>query len=152
MGIILAKKLGYSFIDTDVYIQTREKRKLPEIIRMEGMAGFLSIEEQHILSIKESSCVIATGGSVVYGNDAMAYLSESGLIVYLKTDKDVLLSRLVNLDKRGVVRQPGQNFEDLFRERQPLYSGSADIIIDCNILGSPVETADEIMTAIGADQ
>lgn len=149
VGVILAKKAGFSFIDTDVYIQTQEGRRLPEIIRDEGIEGFCRVEESHVLTIRETSCVIATGGSVIYGEKAMKHLADSGTIVYLKTEMQTLLERLVNLEKRGVVRQPGQTFETLYLERHPIYSVYADIVIDCSLLSSPVDTADVIANRLG---
>ncbi len=148
VGVILAKKLGFSFLDTDVYIQTREQRLLPEIIQAEGVPGFCSIEEKHVLSIDEKRHVIATGGSVIYGKEGMAHLKKNGMIVYLETSTQILLSRIVNPEQRGVAKKPGQTIESLFEERHPLYLSFADIVIDCNRSESPVQTADEIIRSL----
>jgi len=148
VGVILAKKIGYSFLDTDVYLQSREKKLLPEIIEKTGVDEFCIIEEQHVLSIMESSHVIATGGSVIYGKKAMEHLKNNGLVVYLETSVDILLTRIVNPQQRGVVRRPGQSIESLFEERHPLYIAVADIVINCDETLSPVQTADEILSAL----
>ena len=145
VGVILAKKMGYAFLDTDVYIQTREESLLPEIIKNEGVAGFCSIEERHVLSISEKKHVIATGGSVIYGKAGMAHLKQNGFIVYLETSTKILLSRIVNPEQRGVAKKPGQTIESLFEERHPLYQSFADSIVNCNHSESPVQTADEII-------
>lgn len=148
VGVILAKKMGYAFLDTDVYLQTREKKLLPDIIEENGVEIFCRIEEEHVLSITETSHVIATGGSVVYGKNAVAHLKENGVIVYLKTSVKVLMSRIVNPQQRGVVKKPDQTIGSLFEERHPLYLAAADIVIDCDAYSSPVETADEIVKAV----
>ena len=58
VGVILAKLLGYCFIDTDLLIQSRESRRLREIIADRGVDGFLAIEEDVCLSIRTDRCVI----------------------------------------------------------------------------------------------
>lgn len=148
VGVILAKKIGYSFLDTDVYLQSREKKLLPDIIEKTGVEEFCRIEEQHVLSIMESSHVIATGGSVVYGKKAMEHLKNNGLVVYLETSVDILLTRIVNPQQRGVVKKPDQSIESLFEERHPLYIAVADTVINCDESLSPVQTADEILSAL----
>lgn len=148
VGVILAKKMGYSFLDTDVYLQSREQKLLPDIIEKTGVDEFCKIEEKHVLSIIETSHVIATGGSVVYGKDAMKHLKKNGVVVYLETSTEILLSRIVNPERRGVVRKPDQTIGSLFEERHPLYLSYADIVINCNDLSSPVVTADEILSGL----
>lgn len=152
VGVILAKKLGYAFLDTDVYLQTREKRLLSEIIESTGVDEFCKIEEKHVLSITETSHVIATGGSVVYGRDAMVHLKKNGVVVYLETATDILLSRIVNPEQRGVVRKPDQSIESLFDERHPLYLSCADMVVNCDNSSSPVATADEIVSNLESRQ
>ena len=64
VGVLLAKRLGYSFIDSDLLIQEREGKLLKEIISEQGMDGFLAVEEQVNASIKANRAIIAPGGSV----------------------------------------------------------------------------------------
>lgn len=151
-GIILAKKLGYNFMDTDILIQTAEKKMLPELIREKGMDGFCKTEEKHILSINASSHVIATGGSVIYGKAGMEHLKAKGIVVYLETSSAPLKDRIADPQQRGVVRKPGQTIESLLRERTPLYSFWADIIIDCDHSGSPVQTTELIISALTGEK
>lgn len=135
IGVILAKILGYTFVDTDIVIQKAEKRLLKEIIETEGIDGFIEIENQINSQIIAEKSIIATGGSVVYGTDAMKHLSEIGTIVYLKLDYKKLRYRLGNIHNRGVVIRNGQRLIDLYNERVPLYEKYADIIIDENGCG-----------------
>lgn len=130
LGVVLAKELGFQFVDADLLIQERENRLLKEIIAEDGVEGFLKIENDVNASIRAEKTVIATGGSVIYGSDAMEHLKEIGTVVYLKLDYETLDSRLGNLKGRGVVLKDGQTLKDLYYERIPLYEKYADVIVD----------------------
>ena len=131
-GVILAKILGYKFIDTDLVIQEHEHKRLSEIIAAEGIDGFLRIENKIVSELEAESSVIATGGSVIYGSDAMKKLKSLGKVVYLSLDYRKLRYRLGNIKNRGVIIREGQRLIDLYNERIPLYAKYADIIIDEN--------------------
>lgn len=130
LGVVLAKVLGYQFLDSDLLIQKQEKRKLHEIIAAEGYRGFQKIENQVNASIETENTVIATGGSVVYCEEAMTHLKSVGTVVYLKLSLDNLSKRLGNLKGRGVLLKDGQTLGGLYEERSPLYEKYADIVID----------------------
>ena len=130
IGVILAKELGYQFVDADLLIQKQEKRLLKEIISEEGIEGFIAIENQVNASIEANRTVIATGGSVVYGREAMEHLGEIATVIYLKLSYKALRKRLGNLKNRGVVLRDGQTLKDLYEERVVLYEKYADITID----------------------
>ena len=130
IGVILAKQLGYQFVDADLVIQQEESRLLREIIADEGIEGFLAVENRVNASIEAERSVISTGGSVVYGKEAMEHLGEIGTIVYLKLTYDLLEKRLSNLQDRGVVLRDGQTLYDLYEERTPLYEKYADLVVD----------------------
>ena len=130
LGVVLAKELGYEFIDADLLIQKREKRLLKEIIAEEGIDGFLKIENDVNAGIQTDKAVISTGGSVIYGAEAMEHLKSIGTVVYLKLDYETLDSRLGSLKGRGVVLKDGQNLKSLYEERVPLYEKYADVIVD----------------------
>ncbi|SDI82508.1 shikimate kinase [Pseudobutyrivibrio sp. 49] len=130
LGVVLAKELGFEFVDADLLIQKREKRLLKEIIADEGVDGFLKIENDVNAGIQTDKTVISTGGSVIYGDEAMAHLKEIGTVVYLKLDYETLDSRLGSLKGRGVVLKDGQNLKSLYEERVPLYEKYADVIVD----------------------
>lgn len=130
VGVILAKELGYQFVDADLLIQKQEKRLLKEIIAQEGVEGFIQIENQVNASIETENTVIATGGSVIYGEEAMMHLKNIAVIVYLKVSYEVLAKRLSNLKNRGVVLRENQTLKDLYDERIVLYEKYADLIVD----------------------
>ncbi len=132
VGVILAKILGYRFLDTDIIIQDKEKKLLKEIIAEKGVDGFINTENCIISGFEAEKAVIATGGSAVYGREAMEKLSENGIIVYLKLDYNKLKYRLGNIKNRGVVIRDGQTLSSLYKERSPLYERYANIIIDEN--------------------
>lgn len=143
IGVLLAKHLGLSFMDTDLVIQAREKKLLPEIIALGGIDRFLEMEECCLCSLGVTDSVIATGGSAVYSGRAMAALGGTGVLVYLETELDALEKRLSSLDSRGVVRSRGQSVADLYRERTPLYRKYADVTVPCGSL-----TPDQVLSAL----
>ena len=130
MGVILAKILGYRFLDADIVIQEKIGKKLSEIIESEGIDGFVDIENRINSEIETESTVIATGGSVVYGKEAMDHYKNIGRVVYLKVDMDTLTKRLHNAKQRGVVMREGQSLISLYNERSALYEKYADITIE----------------------
>ena len=147
VGVLLAKRLNYSFLDTDIYIQTQERKSLQELIQIHGAAGFCDIEEQYILSVDVTSHVIAPGGSVVYRPKAMEHLETNGMIIHLDLELDRLKKRLDDIDARGVVIAPGQKLEDLYSQRHPLYRGYANFTVVTDGL-TPDEVVGKIIEII----
>jgi len=147
VGVILAKVIGYQFMDADLLIQKQEGKLLRDIIAEKGTEGFLSIENQVNADIYTEESVIATGGSVVYGEEAMKHLSEIGTVVYLRVGFETLQKRLGDIKGRGVVLKKGQDLKALYEERTPLYERYADITIDEDGLGIE-ETVNSIIEAI----
>ncbi len=146
VGVLLAKKIGFGFQDTDILIQTKEQMSLAQIIKSKGLKTFLDIEGSHLSSLNCNRQVIATGGSVIYREQAMAHLSKIATIVYLSVDLPVLMTRLSDLVSRGVAIDPGRGVADLYKERTPLYNKFCDFKIECGQMTPP-----EVMTAIVAE-
>ena len=132
VGVVLAKNLGKGFLDSDLCIQAQEDRLLHEIISQEGLDGFIDIENRVNSSLQSKNNVIATGGSVVYGKEAMEHLGQMGKVVYLRLPYEEIKERLGDLTKRGVALKEGQTLQQLYKERTPLYEKYADVIIDCS--------------------
>lgn len=130
LGVILAKVLGYKFMDTDLVIQEEGKCILSEIIDKLGVEEFIRRENKIVSRINVNNTVVATGGSVVYGEDAMKNLKSIGIIVYIKQDFETIQKRVENIHGRGVVLKQNQTFKDLYNERIKLYEKYADITID----------------------
>lgn len=131
VGVVLAKNMGYSFVDSDLLIQEQEGKLLHEIIEEQGRDGFHAVENAVNSAIGVRRSVIATGGSVVYGKEAMVHLKEIGTVVYLSLPLEELAERLGDLNERGVSIRAGQTLEELLEERRPLYEAYADVTIDC---------------------
>lgn len=130
IGVILAKIMGYRFVDADIVIQEQEGRLLKDIIAQEGVDGFIKIEDRVNRNLNMKKAVIATGGSAVYGKNAMDNYKETSTIIYLKLDYEALDDRLSDIKGRGVVLRDGQTLKDIYDERTKLYEKYADIIID----------------------
>ncbi len=149
VGVVLAKALGYDFIDSDLLIQAETGKRLFEIINEVGIEGFLKVEDQVNAGIQASRTVIATGGSVIYGEAAMSHLKAIGTVVYIQVDYKSLERRLGNLLKRGVAIRKGNTLRDLYNERVPLYEKYADITVDERGKGirEVVETIEHMLEA-----
>lgn len=130
LGVILAKTLGYDFIDTDLIIQRNEGRMLYEIINQGGLDEFIGCEARAICSVNADNTVIATGGSAVLSEIAMLYLKSIGRVVYIKLPPERIEARINNINTRGIVMRSGQTILDIYRERAPLYEKYADIILE----------------------
>ena len=147
LGIELAEKIGYGYIDSDSVIVARAGMPLSEIIEQVGREGFLDIEAKVNSELSASRCVIATGGSAVYRENAMNKLKTMGKIVYLQHSYEVIESRLGDLKKRGVALKEGFTLRDLYNERTPLYEKYADITI--SLVGQPIAASvEQILRAI----
>ena len=144
LGVLLAKKLGYRFIDSDLLIQEREEMLLHEIIESKGIDGFLAIENEVNSSITDTKAVISTGGSAVYGKEAMEHLRTLGTVVYLYISRETMKARLGDYVHRGVVLPVGHTLDSMYDERSVLYESYADIIVKTD--NSDISTALEEIT------
>lgn len=131
VGVVLAKRLGYRFVDSDLVIQEHYGKLLQELIEEYGTEGFWNLEDEVNATLKCTKTVIATGGSAVYGENAMKHLHKTGTIVYLKLPYEEIAERLGDLHARGVTVREGQSLRDLYEERLPLYERYADLTVDC---------------------
>lgn len=130
IGVLLAKRLGYSFVDADLLIQDREKMRLCDIIEKKGLQGFLDIENAVNAGIDAEKSVIAPGGSVIYGREAMEHLKSLGVVVYLRISYEELEKRVGDVKDRGVALKDGMTLRDLYNERIAYFERYADITID----------------------
>lgn len=141
IGVLLAKRLGFSFVDVDILIQEKEGRLLKEIIASEGLDGFMAVENRINAGLDVHKSVIAPGGSVIYGDEAMKHLKEISTVVYLKLSYEEVEERLGDLTDRGVVLKGEITLRDLYDERIPYYERYADITVD-ETGNDPGETVD----------
>ena len=131
IGIILAKFLSCGFLDTDILIQINRQSSLQQLLDERGYMALRTIEEEEILKINIENHVIATGGSAVYSEKAMAHLKDISTIIFLKVGYDELVRRIHNFNSRGIAKAKDQSFQDLYNERQILYNKYAEVTIDC---------------------
>lgn len=132
VGVLLAKTMGFRFIDTDIVIQERTGLLLQQMIDKSGLDAFCIEEERAILSVEEKGgCVIATGGSAVYSRSAMLHLKQNGFVYYLSLPVEQVEKRLYNIKTRGIAMRPGDSIADVFRRRRELYEEYADITVEC---------------------
>jgi shikimate kinase len=134
VGVILAKKIARNFVDTDLLIQMSRGRTLQEIVETDRYSALRTIEEEILLGLTIRNCVIATGGSAVYSERAMAHLMSDGIIIFLDVELATLERRVSDYSTRGLAKRPDQSFADLFVERRSLYKKYANISITCDEL------------------
>ena len=135
VGIILAKNMGFGFIDTDVLIQINQQKTLQQIIDESDHLNLRTIEEREILKLNISRHVIATGGSAAYSEKAMNHLRAMSTIIFLEADYETIKRRIRDFETRGIAKAKDQTFRELFEERQVLYKKYAEITVNCNELG-----------------
>ena len=131
VGVLLAKALGFGFLDVDLLIQQREGALLQQLLDRLGTPAFLDAEEKAVLSLRCRSHVIAPGGSAVCRPAAAEHLRALGTVVYLRTPLAELERRIRNLATRGIAMEPGQTLGDVLAARAPLYEKYADLTVDC---------------------
>lgn len=134
VGVILAKQTSRGFVDTDLIIQTSQKRRLQDIVDQDGYAALRNIEERVLLDLRVRNHVIATGGSAVYSVQAMAHIKSDGLVIFLDVDLATLETRIPDFSTRGLAKRADQSLSDLFDERFGLYARHADVTIRCGRL------------------
>ena len=131
VGVVLAKRLGFRFVDSDLVIQEHTGMLLHQIMEEKGMDVFLRVENDVNASLCAERSVIATGGSVIYGREAMEHLKGVGTVVYLKLGLESIKERLGDFKERGVAVREGQSLEELYTERIPYYEKYADVTVEC---------------------
>ena len=147
VGVVVAKRLGYEFLDTDLLIQKEEGKLLKDIIAEKGTDGFLEVEDRVNAGVNVTKTVVSPGGSVVYCENAMKHYKEIGTIVYLKVSFETINKRLKNAKNRGVVLRDGQTLKDLYDERTALFEKYADITVSEEGLGLE-DTIDAVLAAL----
>lgn len=136
VGVLLAKSMLMDFVDTDLLIQRKFSDSLCGIIAERGVEEFLGIENDVICENDFENCVVATGGSAVYGREAMGKLRADGTAVYLKLSPEELERRIDNIHTRGIAMKEGTSIAALYAERSPLYEKYADITVECEGLSA----------------
>lgn len=129
IGVLVAKRLGMGFTDTDLLIQEQAGRTLQEIVDRDGYVALRQIEEQVLLALDVQNQVISTGGSAVYSDAAMQHLKRNGTVVFLDISLETVIHRIGDYSLRGISRRPDQSLAELFEERFALYTRYADLTV-----------------------
>ena len=147
VGVVLAKRMGMDFVDTDLIIQKEYNKTLSEIIDAKGIEGFKKVENDVISKLELDNTIIATGGSAVYGKEAMKHLRDISKVVYIELSEENIEDRLGDLNERGVVLEDGETLQELYDERIPLYKKYAHIIVNANdmVLREVVKNKEKVM-------
>lgn len=130
LGVLLAKALGYSFVDTDLIISRMAKKPLQKILNEDGLDSFLQLEQKVGEELECDTTVIATGGSMVMSESAMQNLKKNGKVLYINVPLDEIKNRVTNIKTRGIAFRKGETLDDVYRVRVPLYEKYADITVD----------------------
>ena len=147
VGVVLAKRMGMDFVDTDLIIQKEYNKTLSEIIDAKGIEGFKKVENDVISKLELDNTIIATGGSAVYGKEAMKHLRDISKVVYIQLSEENIEDRLGDLNERGVVLEDGETLQELYDERIPLYKKYAHIIVNADdmVLREVVKNIEKVM-------
>ena len=147
VGVVLAKRIGMDFVDTDLIIQKEYNKTLSEIIDAKGIEGFKKVENDVISKLELDNTIIATGGSAVYGKEAMKHLRDISKVVYIQLSEENIEDRLGDLNERGVVLEDGETLQELYDERIPLYKKYAHIIVNADdmVLREVVKNIEKVM-------
>lgn len=147
IGVLLAKRITFEFIDSDLNIQIKTGESLQETMDRDGYLKLREVEEEVLCELQTNNAVISTGGSAVYGTNAMKHLKSNGLVVFIKASLPELKRRVKNYENRGIARRPDQSFQELFDERDLLYIKYSDILID-SVQGQQESMVEQIVTEL----
>ena len=148
VGVLLAKALGYGFLDVDLVIQHREGELLQDIIDTKGVDYFLEREEEAVCSVSCERYVIAPGGSAVLREKGAEHLSSLGPVVYLNVPVEELERRIRNMGSRGIAMKPGQTLADVMAYRTPFYEKCADVVVNCEPGQLLEETVNQVLQRV----
>jgi shikimate kinase len=144
---LLARRLGWACLDTDHLVEATSGSKLSALLQTLGLDAFLRLEEDVVADMGVKRCVVATGGSVIYGPRAMANLRQCGPVVHLSIDLPTFLTRVGDPDARAFVVPPGLSLADVYAQRLPLYAAAADYTVtSCGI--TPEACVEDILRGI----
>ncbi len=149
LGVLLAKAIGYSFVDTDLIISRRAGKPLQKILDSDGLDSFLALEEAVGSELECDHTVVATGGSMVLSAQAMEHLRSVGTVVFIDVPFEEISRRVKNIRTRGIVFHPNETLEDVFRNRSPLYAKYSDLTVSVNSAADIEGTVDRISEELG---
>ena len=132
VGVMLAKEICFEFLDTDIFLQRKEKKMIQKILDEDGLEAFYAVEEKALLSVEADETVISTGGSAVYSAKGMEHICKNATVIYLELPLEEVYNRIENLHSRGIAGLSAKHFTKIYLERKALYEKYADITIDAS--------------------
>jgi shikimate kinase len=132
IGRMLAKELGYRFMDTDRIIEERCGANIPWIFDVEGEDGFRQRESAMLSELaSDPQTVLATGGGAVMREENHSHLKRDAVVVYLKASLEQQVERTRKDKNRPLLQNdnPEAVLRRLFALRDPLYTELADIVM-----------------------
>ena len=150
MGRVLAKYMDKAFVDSDLEIQHRTGVSIPHIFDIEGESGFRQRESDVIEDIlRADNLVLATGGGAILANGNRKFLRDGGIVIYLQANVHELWQRTRHDKNRPLLQtaNPQAKLTELYEQRDPLYLGSADIVIQTgkqSVYGLMLQLVDKI--------
>ncbi len=148
VGVVLAKTLGFDFIDTDLLICKEQGNTLQKIITDKGLEYFETIESHTGRSLRCENCVVATGGSMILYPEAMENLRSLGTVVFIDVDLAELNRRITNITTRGITFKENETLEDVYFYRRAFYEKYADITVKVSSQNSIETTVEEILNVL----
>ena len=133
VGRILARKLGYRFVDTDRLVSDLAGMEIPEIFRLHGEPHFRQLEHEVLESLAGlSRQVISTGGGIVLREDNRTLLQKCGFVAALTASEPVLFDRVSRNSNRPLLRteNPRETIREMLAQRRALYEGTAQLTVD----------------------
>lgn len=142
-GKVLAALLQIPFIDLDHYIEERARESISGIFDTKGQDYFRDLEHDCLLEVLDSnvdSFVLSLGGGTPCRKDNAAAIKEKTFCIYLRASEEELVRNLEGTDrKRPMLRT--SSVEGLLKQREPVYSDLADLVVD-------VDGMDEMQVAL----
>ena len=132
IGKKLAKHLNFDFVDSDSIIEKKYGKSLQDILSQNGNKKFKEFEEGALLSVEFNQIVLATGGSAVFCDNAMEYIKENSMVIYLEVPYEEITARISNFSERGLLKRSDQTIQEAYKEREGLYQHNADYIVKNN--------------------
>ncbi len=150
LGRAISEVTGREHLDTDLILQRKLGRPIPQLFQIYGESTFRDHETSVLRSLESGFSVISTGGGIVLREANWEEMKRLGLVVFVDVDLEVLLERLsASKKKRPLLEVENweQRVSEILSERRPLYE-KADITVRAGA-GTMPEVAARVIEAVG---
>lgn len=138
LGKKISKKIQWDFLDTDLFIEELEQRKIKDIFTDSGEDYFRDLETKVIENIqknwdiRQEKKVIACGGGIILNPENVKTMKKNGVIVHLEGDINTIYNRLILDQTRPLLSEAKdlkERIEKLLKVRRDIYNEVADITL-----------------------